>query len=133
MTFAQAIILGAVQGVTEFLPISSSAHLILVPWLMNWPDQGLNFDVVLHAATLVAILSFFWRDWLEIIIETVKPSSKLKIQDRPPGRRMFFLILVGTIPTAITGFWLQEVISTSLRHPVVLSIMLIAGAKTANR
>ena len=128
MTFAQAIILGAVQGVTEFLPISSSAHLILVPWLMNWPDQGLTFDVVLHAATLVAILSFFWRDWLKIVIETVHPSSKSKTQGRPPGRRMFLLILVGTIPAAITGFWFQEVISTNLRHPVVLSIMLIAVA-----
>ena len=128
MTFAQAIILGAVQGVTEFLPISSSAHLILVPWLMNWPDQGLTFDVVLHAATLVAILSFFWRDWLKIVIETVHPSSKSKTQGRLPGRRMFLLILVGTIPAAITGFWFQEVISTNLRHPVVLSIMLIAVA-----
>jgi len=68
MTLTQAIVLGTVQGVTEFLPISSSAHLILVPWIMAWPDQGLTFDVVLHAGTLIAILSFFWNDWLQMLL-----------------------------------------------------------------
>lgn len=66
MTLAQAIVLGAVQGMTKFLPISSSAHLILVPWILGWRDQGLTLDVVLHAGTLIAILSFFWKDWLQI-------------------------------------------------------------------
>ena len=128
MTFTQAIILGAIQGVTEFLPISSSAHLILVPWLMNWPDQGLTFDVVVHAATLVAILSFFWRDWLKIIKQTLQPSLKFKTQGSLTGRRILLLISIGTIPAAISGFWLQELVSTNLRHPVVVSIMLFAVA-----
>ena len=61
MTILNAVLLGLVQGLTEFLPISSSAHLILVPWLLGWEDQGLTFDVVLHAGTLIALLSFFWN------------------------------------------------------------------------
>ena len=67
MTRTQAFVLGAVQGVMGFLSISSSAHLILVPWLMSWPDQGLTFDLVLHAGTLIAILSLFWKGWLQMV------------------------------------------------------------------
>src|SRR6266851_4120391 len=67
MSVLQAIVLGIVQGLAEFLPISSSAHLILVPWLFGWQDPGLAFDVALHWGTLVAVLAVFWRDWIRLI------------------------------------------------------------------
>src|ERR1043166_6092339 len=68
----QAIILGAVQGLTEFLPISSRAHLILVPWLLGWPDPGLTFDVALHLGTLVALLLYFRQDWIYLAISALR-------------------------------------------------------------
>ena len=67
MTIIQAIILGMVQGLTEFVPISSSAHLVIVPWLFNWRDPGLAFDIALHLGTLTALLWVFWADWLRLV------------------------------------------------------------------
>ena len=76
MNLFQAIILGLVQGLGEFLPISSSAHLVLVPWLLNFPDPGLSFDVALHFGTLLAVVLYFWKDFLEIIGATFFPQAK---------------------------------------------------------
>ena len=67
MNIIQAILFGAVQGVTEFLPVSCTAHLILLPWFMGWPDPGLSFDVALHLGTLVALLIYFRKDWIALI------------------------------------------------------------------
>ena len=67
LTILQAVILGIVQGLGEFLPISSSAHLIIVPWLFHWSDPGLTFDVALHMGTLLAVVIYFWQDWLNLI------------------------------------------------------------------
>jgi len=69
MPLIQAIVLGIVQGLTEFLPISSTAHLILIPWLFGWKDPGLAFDVALHVGTLAAILIYFFRDWVQVIAQ----------------------------------------------------------------
>ncbi len=125
MTLIQAIVLGAVQGVTEFLPISSSAHLILVPWMMSWPDQGLTFDVVLHAGTLIAILSFFWKDWLEMVSGAFRRDRDLQNSQQPA---MLLLIICGTVPAAVVGFLAQKTIETTLRSPFILSITLIGVA-----
>jgi len=124
MTLTQAIVLGTVQGVTEFLPISSSAHLILVPWIMTWPDQGLTFDVVLHAGTLIAILSFFWKDWLEMVTSAFRRNRNLP--DSQPA--ILLPIICGTIPAAVVGFLAQKKIETTLRSPFILSITLIGVA-----
>ena len=67
MDILQSIILGMVQGLGEFLPISSTAHLVLTPYFFNWTDPGLAFDVALHVGTLIAVIAFFWRDWIDII------------------------------------------------------------------
>lgn len=67
MTIWQAVVMGIVQGLGEFLPISSSAHLVLVPWLFRWHDPGLTFDIALHLGTLVAVIAYFWRDWVDLI------------------------------------------------------------------
>jgi len=124
MTLVQAIVLGAVQGVTEFLPISSAAHLILVPWFMGWPDQGLTFDVVLHAGTLIAILTFFWKDWLQMVAGAFQRDRKL--QGSQPA--LLLLIICGTVPAAVAGFLAQRTIETTLRSPFILSIALIGVA-----
>ena len=124
MTLTQAIVLGAVQGVTEFLPISSSAHLILVPWIMGWRDQGLTFDVVLHAGTLIAILSFFWKDWLQMVSGAFQADRNLE-RSRP---LMLLLIIFGTVPAAVAGFLAQKAIETTLRSPFILSMTLIGVA-----
>src|SRR5690242_13565694 len=69
MPLAQAIILGIVQGLTEFLPVSSTAHLTVIPWLLGWADPGLTFDIALHVGTLAAVLLYFFRDWLQVIAQ----------------------------------------------------------------
>src|SRR5580692_7088414 len=92
----QAIVLGIVQGLTEFLPVSSSAHLILVPWLLRWDqDPGLAFDVVLHLGTLLALLIFYWREWLEMAASLVNGNQ---IQ-----RRQLFLLIVASVPGRLSG------------------------------
>ncbi len=127
MTILQAIVLGALQGATEFLPISSSAHLILAPWLFGWPDQGLTFDVVLHAGTLVAILSFFWREWLEMITGLVRFTHSAGGRDRSSSR-LLFLLICGTVPAGVAGFLAEHAVETRLRHPLILSFTLISVA-----
>src|SRR2546426_8879211 len=100
MTIFQAIVFGAVQGVIEFLPVSSTGHLILLPWFMGWPDPGLTFDVALHLGTLVALLIYFRADWIALI------GSALGIvrgRTQSPDAKMAMLIVVATIPGAVAG------------------------------
>ena len=84
MELIQSIILGIIQGLTEFLPISSSAHLVLTPRFFSWPDQGLAFDVALHLGTLVAVVSYFWKDWMEMSQKSIK-SIKSKVKSPLSG------------------------------------------------
>jgi undecaprenyl-diphosphatase len=98
----QAIVLGLVQGLSEFIPISSSAHLIIVPWLFNWPDPGIAFDVALHIGTLVAVLVYFWRDWLRLIGGAVRTLAARRLDADPNGRLAWFIVLA-TIPGALAG------------------------------
>jgi undecaprenyl-diphosphatase len=97
-----AIILGIVQGLTEFLPISSSAHLIIVPWLFGWKESGLQFDVALHMGTLVAVLIYFWRDLLDMGL-AVPQGIRSRRPFEDPKSRLAWIIVVGTIPAAIVG------------------------------
>src|SRR6202051_4635566 len=109
----QAIILGTVQGLTEFLPVSSSAHLILVPWLLRWQDPGLAFDVVLHLGTLLALLVYYWREWLDL---GLSPAD-----GRPLPRRLLFLLIVASVPGAIIGVLLEKQAETIFRSPVLIA------------
>ncbi len=124
MSILQAVILAVVQAVTEFLPISSSGHLILVPRLLGWPDQGIAFDVATHAGTLLAVLIFFRRDVIDLIVGffTGKPRS-LSIDFAP--RPMAWWIAIGTIPAAVAGLLLQDWISTQGRNPVLIACTAI--------
>lgn len=123
MDLIQSIILGAVQGITEFLPISSTAHLILVPWFFSWKDQGLPFNVALHVGSLLAIIFFFWRDWLLIIREFVASVFHGSFKDRPNGRIGLYLI-IATIPGALSGYLFEEQAAGILRHPLSIAFAL---------
>lgn len=129
MNFFQPIILGIVQGLGEFLPISSSGHLIITSWLLKWQDQGLAFDVALHWGTLIAVLIYFREDiWLLIkgFFASLIPSKRNFTQD--PNQRMAWLVLLGTIPAALAGKFFEDQISTVLRSPVTVIITLSLGA-----
>src|SRR4029078_11825588 len=100
MTIFQAIVFGTVQGVTEFLPVSSTAHLILLPWFLGWPDPGLAFDVALHIGTLVALLIYFRWEWIAL---TMSAFDLVRGRTDGPDARMALLIIIATIPGAIAG------------------------------
>ncbi|OPX91310.1 MAG: Undecaprenyl-diphosphatase [Pelotomaculum sp. PtaB.Bin117] len=118
LTVLQALVLGIVQGLGEFLPISSSAHLVLVPWVFKWQDPGLSFDVALHMGTLVAVVAFFWRDWARLITNGLL---------RKPTRdgSLFWYLVIATVPGALSGFFLEKQAETVFRNPVLIGIMLI--------
>lgn len=108
----EAIILGIVQGLTEFLPVSSTAHLILIPWFFNWDGEvdTLTFDVALHAGTLCALLFCFWKDWADLVLRR---------------QRVLGLIVMASVPAGIAGLFFNDMIENSLRSPVIISLMLV--------
>ena len=118
-TLLQAVILGLIQGATEFIPISSSAHLIIVPWLFGWTDPvltSLSFDVALHLGTLAAVLIFFYQDWLRLIQAGFASLVERKIGD-DPDRRMAWFVVIGTIPGAVVGFLAEKKIDELFHKP----------------
>jgi undecaprenyl-diphosphatase len=129
-TIVQALVMGLVQGLTEFLPVSSSGHLIVVPYLLGFHDpfiDSLAFSVMLHMATLVALLAYFRADWLRLI-----PAGLAAIRDRSlgddPDRRLAWLLVVATIPAVIAGVLLNDLVETTVRSPVLVTVMLAVGA-----
>lgn len=123
MTLLHAVILGIVQGLGEFLPISSSAHLVIVPWLLRFPDPGLTFDVALHIGTLIALLAFFWRDWLKLIGAFFSSlGKKPALWDK--DQRLIWYILLATIPAAVIGYLIEDYAETILRGPLLIAMMM---------
>lgn len=118
MTLIQAVVLGLVQGASEFLPISSSAHLYLVPWLLRWPSHSLAFDVALHLGTLVAVTVAFWRDLVGLAARGLRDG--LSTQEG----RLGWAIVAGTVPAAVAGLLLEDVVETVLRSPLVMVFTL---------
>ncbi|MBV8807677.1 MAG: hypothetical protein JO033_03300, partial [Acidobacteriaceae bacterium] len=100
MPLYQAIILGIIQGLTEFLPVSSTAHLTVIPRLVGWNDPGLGFDIALHAGTLAAILIYFFRDWIQVIANGLGFAYRGTRPDETSRKLLWFLV-VGTIPAAV--------------------------------
>ena len=123
MTSFQALVLGLIQGLTEFLPISSSAHLALAPWLFGWQDPGLAFDVALHFGTLIAVIWYFRDEWKKLIAAAVSMLRNRKVQT-VEEKRVLFLILA-TIPGAIGGLLLEKKAETVFRAPVLTASALI--------
>src|SRR4051794_9964600 len=115
----QAVVLGIVQGLAEFLPISSSAHLILVPWLFGWTaDGGVAFDVALHWGTLLAVIAVFWRDWIRLIGAGFRTLADRKIAG-DKDKQLFWALVVATIPAAILGKLLNKLAEEELRSPLL--------------
>jgi undecaprenyl-diphosphatase len=109
----QAIILGAVQGLAEFLPISSSAHLVLVPWLFKWKDPGLAFDVALHLGTLVALLVYYRKEWIQM--------ARSLAGGHPAERRLLQLLITASIPGAVIGLAFEKQAATTFRSPLLIA------------
>ena len=118
MTILQAIILGLVQGLGEFLPVSSSAHLVLVPWFFGWTDPGLTFDIALHLGTLFAVALYFWKDWWQLITKGLTDARSVQ-------GRLFWYLAAASVPGGIAGFLLEKKAETVFRAPVLIAIMLI--------
>jgi undecaprenyl-diphosphatase len=118
LSHLQAVILGIVQGLTEFLPVSSSAHLVLIPWLLGWDDPGLAFDVALHLGTLAALLIYYRRTWVGM-------AASLVNNDRE-NRRLLTLVIVATVPGALIGFLFEKQAETIFRSPALIAPMLAA-------
>jgi len=132
MTVLQAIILGIVQGLTEFLPISSSGHLLLVPWLFNWhfllENPGLNktFDVALHLGTFVAVVLYFWRDIVKLIGAWARSITRRSLAD--PEAKLAWLLIVSTIPAALVGVLFEDFITERLGKPWMIGVAMIVFA-----
>ncbi|MBA2447485.1 MAG: undecaprenyl-diphosphatase UppP [Chloroflexi bacterium] len=125
LSLFQAAVLGVVQGLAEFLPISSSGHLILVPWLLGWPDQSLTFDLALHLGTTAALLGYFWRDWLTLARAFLAGLVSAAGREAPAWRLVWMLIL-GCLPAGVAGLLFENVIEQKLRQPWLVASMLIA-------
>jgi undecaprenyl-diphosphatase len=127
MTLLHSIVLGIVQGVGEFLPISSSAHLILVPWLLGWDDGGLIFDIALHAGTLISLLVYFRKEWVEFLKAIFKITPKDLFspnQIANPQSRIALYIIYATIPGAIMGLLLEKKAEHAFRAPTLIATTL---------
>lgn len=117
MTVIQAIVFGIVQGIGEFLPISSTAHIILVPWLFGWKDPGTAFDVALHLGTAAAVIIFFFRDWISLIRAGFTRA-------RSRDGRLFWWLVVATIPGGLAGVLLDKYME-NFKDPALIGVMLI--------
>jgi len=124
MPLYQALVLAIVQGLTEFLPVSSTAHLVLFPWLLGWKDPGLTFDVALHAGTLVAVLLYFWRYWLDmlrVILGVGQPENP----SLGENRRLFWFLVLATLPAGAAGWRFEHAADEQLRSPMIIGVALI--------
>ena len=126
MTALQSIILGIIQGLTELLPVSSSAHLNIFPWLLGWSEIPDSFDIALHFGTLMAITIFFFRDWIDLIKGGF--NKVFKKEDSVNGR-MFWYIMIATIPAGILGMILEKIsgkiFNTINKEMIAIAVMLI--------
>jgi undecaprenyl-diphosphatase len=135
MNLIQAIILGIVQGVTEFAPVSSSAHLVLVPWVFGWPSPSVAFDAILHWGTLTAVLIYFWRDWVRVIkgffwslttrgAWNAQPGGRLADADS----RLAWWIIIGTIPAMVLGLAFKDFFESLFSSPPAVGALLLVTA-----
>lgn len=134
METIQSIILGATQGITEFLPISSSGHLVIIPFLFGWEENKLAFDVALHLGTVIALAYVFWKDWLLLLKSAVgrkqpADSANCKLQTanqkNPYAKDLLWQILIASIPAALVGLLIDNYVEKYLHHPILLALNLV--------
>ncbi|MBI4228631.1 MAG: undecaprenyl-diphosphate phosphatase [Deltaproteobacteria bacterium] len=123
MSLIQSLILGLIQGVSEFFPVSSTAHLVLLPWFFSWYDPGLPFDVALHIGTLLALIYYFWREWASIVVELIGGVFNWGFKDYPNGR-IGLIIIIASIPGAVAGVLFEKQASEILRNPLSIAFTL---------
>ncbi len=123
MTIIQGIVLGVLQGIGEFLPISSSAHLILIPYLLGWQESSMAFDIALHFGTLLAVVVIYFGEWWKLFVGAIKNIQDKK--KRTDGK-MFWYLIVATIPAALVGFLLDDVIEGYFREQIWLIALFLA-------
>jgi undecaprenyl-diphosphatase len=132
--YVQPVVMGVVQGLGEFLPISSSAHLILTPWFFGWQGgviDSLTFDVALHLGTLVALLGYFWRDWMNLLRSVpglfrwaLRVARGDRSRKRTPDEHILSSIVIATVPAAVIGLLLQKAAESALRSPLLIAFTL---------
>ncbi len=127
MTILEAVTLGVTQGLTEFLPVSSSGHLVLVPQFLGMAQPPLAFDVLLHVATLVSVAGYFARDWYSMILAFVAPR-RLPGRSAREWRRLALWILAGTIPAGLAGFFLKDFFESLFSSTLAVGVFLILTA-----
>lgn len=138
MTIFRAIILGIIQGIAEFLPISSSAHLIIFPYLFGWEESGLAFDVALHFGTMMAVILIFFKDWWNLFVGAIKDVKEKK---KTTNGKMFWYLIIATIPAALAGVLLDNVIEDVIRNKVwivalalaIMGLLIYVGDKWASK
>jgi len=130
MPLYQVIVLAVVQAVTEFLPISSTAHLILVPWVFGWRDPGLTFDIALHLGTLIAVAAYFARTWVRVFflafgrrVLPVRPGEP--DEDLYVNPRLFWFLVLATVPAGVAGLAFEDRVATTWRDPYLIAAMMI--------
>jgi undecaprenyl-diphosphatase len=127
MSLLQALILGIVQGATEYIPVSSSAHLVLVPWLLGWPDSPFTFEVLVQWGTLVGVFVYFWRDLWDIVV-----SVFVGLARRQPfataSARMGWYIVLGTLPAVVFGLLLKDIFEAAFSEPILVAALLLGTA-----
>lgn len=123
MSVIQSVILGILQGIGEFLPISSSAHLILIPYLLGWNESSMAFDVALHFGTLMAVLVVFFLEWWNLFVSALKNFTRKRKKEEG---KVFWYLIVATIPAALVGFLLDDVIENYFRNQIWLIALLLA-------
>ncbi|MCD6149484.1 undecaprenyl-diphosphate phosphatase [bacterium] len=138
MEIIQSVFLGFIQGASEFLPISSSGHLIIAPWIFSWKDPGLAFDVALHFGTLLAVIAYFWKEWMIIFKLAFKKGYKLPayrtgrqttcLPDRQANYKLqsnfLWIIIIATIPGVLAGLFLENLAETVFRNPLLIAFNL---------
>jgi len=120
MDILHAIILGAVQGITEFLPVSSSGHLVLAPWLLGWEYQGISFDTAVHVGTLLGVVGYFWQEWRSMIGSLKQGYRKDHFE-----QKLLFFIILATVPGAVAGYLLKDYAEGIFRSPEIVAVSLI--------
>ncbi len=125
MDFIQAVVLGAIQGATEFIPVSSTGHLIVVPWLLGWDPNTLTFDLAAHTGTLFAVLWYFWRDWVSLYSSLVRWAiNRGRCDETTRSRAMIGLwIIAGCVPAAVAGYLADDFVEARLRNPLFVAAM----------
>lgn len=136
MNLVRALVLGVLQGATEFLPVSSSGHLVLVPWLLGWESPGIAFDAVVHWGTALAVIVYFWEDWVSLVGAALRSLRDIGSPRGNPGpdaaelsrRSLAWLIVLGTVPGVLAGYFLEDFFERMFGRPIVAAAFLLVTA-----